>query len=341
MNDDPDVPAMANSPIRNDDYSNVEMRDTTVIQGGASGGLFMPDVDSDEEDVRRVQRRAEGVPEDDGGYDTDAYFQTQLMDTMADSDEDEEDDDAGQEDLEDEDEDEDPIVKTYDIYGTKRLAEHLYLFQYPIRPPNRPYEDPERPTGARMKPRCGHLEVEIPIPDSTYYDKERGRKWTDEALRQQTIGGTVMKGRNYVIGVMQGDELHVTSLKGTVQLRPNFTYIDAYDSAEKESKRPDAISERAPRTAKAIQVSAKSSDAVADLSTTALIRAAEEENWTKLQWKDSDDRESRKLCGHMFTNKTRQICESLTDKTAYLGMLSSGKQDESKITKITKAKKEG
>lgn len=336
MNNDPDVDAMANAPNLGDPSNDIEMRDTTVVEGGASGGLFLPDDESDGELDQIIQQTAGDIPMDDGGYDTDSYFHDQLME-LSEVEEEANGEDSGAED----EDDDDPIIKTYDIYGTKRLAEHLHLLQYPIRPPNRPYHDAERPIGAQIKPRCGHLEIEIPIPDSAYYDHQRGTEWTDEALRKQTIGGTITKGRNYVIGVMHGDELHVTPLKGIVQLRPNFTYIDARDSAEKDVKRSDAMAaDRAPRTAKAVQVSAKSTDAVHDLSTTALIRAAEEEKWTSMKWKDADDKESRKLFKLMYTSKTDQICESVTDKQGYLNLLSSTTEEESKVVKPTRTKKE-
>lgn len=335
MNDDPDLDAMAQSPIASDN-DDVEMRDTTVIEGGASGGLFMPDTPSDGENDDALERARQYADAMEGeGAASETLSGEEMMAGL----------ESGSDDSEDEaetdDEGDDPIVKTYDIYATKRLADHLYLFQYPIRPPNRPYEYPEQPVEARMKPRSGHIEIEIPIPETDYYDQQRATRWTDEPLKRQTIGGTITKGRNYLIGVMRGDELHVTPLKGIAQLRPTFKYIDTRDSEDKEVKRSDAAAERAPRAARAVQVSAKSSDAVPDLSTTALIRAAEEENWTRLQWRDSDNTESRSVFNHMLTTKKDIFCESLTDKAQYLDMLSTVKAPVSETPKSTKVKKDG
>lgn len=319
MEDDPDVDAMANRPIvgQADDS---EIRETTVIEGGASGGLFVADDDDSDEDATIRHARAEADAEMEG-YDSEAYAGQQLMYSEEGSGAEEEDDEEAEEEgpgLGD-----DPIVKTIDIYATKILSEHLYLFQYPIRPANRPYEETDRPTEARMKPRAGHLQVEIPILESNYYDRQRAVQWTTEPLRTQTLGGSVAPGRNYLVGLVRGDEMHVTPLKGVAQLRPIFRYIDEHDREEREVKRSEASADKTARAPKTVQVSAKSSDMLPDLSTTALIRAAEEENWTKLQWRESTHRESENVSKHLMTGKQDTLCTPITDKAAYLDMLST------------------
>lgn len=322
MNDDPDLDAMANSPIRSDG-DEMEIRQTDVIEGGAAGGLFLADEHDDSEEdeaLTRARRRADELLE--SNIPLHDRRRSSGMEDLMDIAEDDLSDERDESESEEEEED-DPIIKTFDIYAAKRLAEHLHLFQYPIRPPKRPYTRAEQPIGARLKPKTGLVEIEIPITDSPHYDNERATKWTSEALRQHTIGGTIRKGRNYLIGVIRDDELHVTPLKGVAQLRPNFNYIDSHDAEDKEAKKSDAMAERGPRAAKAIQMSAKSSDAVPDLSTTALIRAAEEENWTRLQWKEAGSDEARSILNHMISKKKNVICESVTDKNAYLDLLSA------------------
>lgn len=39
---------------------------------------------------------------------------------------------------------------------------------------------------------------------------------------------------NYAIGIFQDGELHITPLKGIVQMRPQFTYLDKGDKKAKE-----------------------------------------------------------------------------------------------------------
>lgn len=325
MQDDPDIEAMANRPKLDhiDLHINQEDLETSVIAGGPSGGLFLPDHDSDSaSDIEDARADAENQLRD--GVDSDTYANDQLMRDLSD-----EDNDSAASSVVDEADD--PIVASHDIYSTKRLADHLYLFQYPIRPPDRQYTDQDRPTEARMKPRAQVVELDVPIAETAYYDQRRGRQWTDHSLRTQTMAGRISGGRNYLIGVMEKGSLYVTPVKGVVQMRPNFKYIDSHDAQEKESKRSETNGERNPRAAKAIQVSAKSSDAVPDLSTTSILRAAEEESWIKLQWKDQYDAESLSVSQWLLTKKTNIRCESMTDKAAYLDLLSTTGQEDTTV----------
>ena len=326
MQNDPDDAAMEREPIQTLSDADEDLQ-TTVIEGGPSGGLFLPDHDpSSDEDVKEARRLAEQQLND--GADSDSYANDQLMKEV--TSEEEEESDTPQDD------EDDPIVQTHNIYATKKLAEHLYLFQYPIRPPDRQYVDLEKPTEARMKPRANMVEVDVPIPETAYYDQRRGRQWTDESLRKQTIAGRITPGRNYLVGVMDKGHLHVTPLKGIAQLRPNFQYIDSHDAEAKEVKRSENIADRAPRAAKAIQVSAKSSDAMPDLSTTSLLRAAEEENWTRLTWRDQYEDESATVSQWLVTKKTDVVCESVTDKAAYLDLLSTTGKEQVPVVKVKK-----
>lgn len=330
MQNDPDLAPMEHAPIRRDMQSTEEL-DTTVIEGGPASGLFLPDAPSDS-DVENAKGDAQ--QQLDAGADSDTYANDQLMRDLSSND--------GLDSNEEEEQfsdDDDPIVKSHDIFATKRLAEHLYLFQYPIRPPTRPYAGSEKPSEVRIKTRANMLEVDIPIPESNYYDKTRGTQWTDESLRTQTISGRITSGRNYLMGIMHEGKLHVTPLKGLAQLRPNFKYIDAHDTEEREAKRSEANSERVPRAAKAVQVSAKSSDAMPDLSTTSLLRAAEEENWTKLAWRDAEDPESLSVSNWLLTKKLDVICEPLTDKAGYLDLMSTVRKEDVIMVPAAKGKK--
>lgn len=325
MNNDFDVDAMIYGPTFDGD-DDTEMQETTVIEGGPSGGLFLPDAESDIELDPQLDSMIDPVlllSAEDGVQATSDH-ENDLHE--------EESDDA-------EEEEDDPIEKTYEIYGTTGLNKQLHLFQYPIRPSDRVYNDLDRPCGARLKPRCGHLEVEIPIPDSAYYDRQRGTEWTDTPLKKQSLAGTIARGRHYLIGVTRGDELHVSPLEGVVQLRPNFSYIDAHDSAQKEDKKLDALADKASRAPRAIQVSAKPSDAVPDLSTTASLRAAEEDKWSEMRWQDvDDDDEFEKSFQYLYSRKTSQVCESLTNESSYLDLLSCITEPDVTVTKVAHGK---
>ncbi|CCG84264.1 protein of unknown function [Taphrina deformans PYCC 5710] len=334
MENDPDPDAMSNRP-KIDADDDVELQDMTVTEGGASGGLFVADDSDDDDAIAQARLAAQIRSDDDSDENSDDYAGQQLQHMSRSEDEDDED----MEDEQDADDGDDPIVKTYEICATKILAEHLYLFQYPIRSANRPYESSDLPSEARMKPRTGHVQIDIPILESNYYDNQRAVQWTDDPLKVQTLGGNVAPSRNYLIGLVRGDQLHVTALKGVAQLRPVFKYIDEHDREEREAKRSDASAEKGAKAPKAVQMSAKSSDALPDLSTTALIRAAEEENWTKLHWRESSHKESENVFKHLITTKPDTLCNPLTDKAAYLDMLSTIKTETAVPSKTKKESK--
>ena len=318
----------------------VEMRDTTVIEGGPSGGgLFLPEhPDSEAEEEETLQGLDQtSTTEPSPLEDPDLFDADSGQDLELDENEDEDEDEDEEEESVDEDDDvqsqdhvpestndeEDPIIKTYTVYSTSRLSDHLYLFQYPIRPPSRPYEHAELPLEARLKSRAGMVEIDIPIPESHYYDAEKAVSWTDVPLAKQTLGGQIIHGGRYLIGVIRNDELHVTSIKGVAQLRPNFKYIDARDAVEREAKKQEYHAERGPQAARAVQVSAKTAESLPDLSSTALLRAAEDEQWTRLAWNEKRSNESSRMYEHMFTRQMDKTPEKITSKEQYLDLLST------------------
>ncbi|OKL57448.1 hypothetical protein UA08_07160 [Talaromyces atroroseus] len=84
----------------------------------------------------------------------------------------------------------DPIVASYDVFLTDSQIAR-YVLQYPDRELNndKPYEDQNRPkpTGLRLKPKTGLVEVEVPINTSSdVYDVNKGLKY-GEAMKQSRV----------------------------------------------------------------------------------------------------------------------------------------------------------
>ncbi len=88
------------------------------------------------------------------------------------------------------------------------------------------------------------------------------------------------------------DEFHLTKLDGMVQLHPQFHHIDAMAEQEKSSSRAQRDSENPPAEseARAVNMTVKASDTEElDMSQTAkILRARQEERWTRLQYKDEN-----------------------------------------------------
>lgn len=113
------------------------------------------------------------------------------------------------------DEDDDPVVCSYDIHITDSQAPDLYIFQYPVRSRNKPYTKAENacPLEARLKPKSGLVEVDVPVNVHVNYDEEKGRAWGDvlrkaakEAGRNQLAGSAGGVAGNKRRKVARGDD---------------------------------------------------------------------------------------------------------------------------------------
>jgi RPC5 protein len=111
--------------------------------------------------------------------------------------------------------DDDPVVRTYDVFVSNQLDDHIYLLQYPIRNPDEQYSDESAPLQVRMKPKEGAIELDVPI-DTQNYSIVRGEKFagslTDSAVkpesktldRQRLSGKPQPNQATYFVGVMRG-----------------------------------------------------------------------------------------------------------------------------------------
>lgn len=193
---------------------------------------------------RRARRRR--------GTDADA-------DADGDADEDDAEEDDDDEDTESfvDDDEADPIERRYALYSSASLAQSIYLLQYPLRTSAQEYAAGEVPLKARFKPLAGWVEVDVPIPETAYYDAHGASRWTGQALQSQTVGGMVVQNRHYAVGLRdEGDNIHLTAVAGVAQLRPLFKHMDQRDDDARAAVK--AESDRPAGPARAVQVAAKS-----------------------------------------------------------------------------------
>jgi DNA-directed RNA polymerase III subunit RPC5 len=168
----------------------------------------------------------------------------------------------------------DPVLKIYDVFVTDQLKDHTYLLQYLIRNPEEPYYDRSSPYTARIKSKEGILEVDVPLDQNNFSllrgekfavhsQTEPGVKQDNRILDRQRLGGRAHENEaSYFVSTVRGgigrfpqnylhpDQLHLSPVKATVQLRPSFHYYDTVFGAEKKKKLDD-VATRQPR---AIQV---------------------------------------------------------------------------------------
>ncbi|KAI9836628.1 MAG: hypothetical protein M1819_001262 [Sarea resinae] len=83
------------------------------------------------------------------------------------------------------DDEDDPVVRTYDVFITPEMSEQLFVLQYPNRAADSPYCEANhaKPLELRMKPRSGHVELDVPMNIRANYDKIKGIEW-GEAVRK-------------------------------------------------------------------------------------------------------------------------------------------------------------
>ncbi|XP_012271534.1 DNA-directed RNA polymerase III subunit RPC5 [Orussus abietinus] len=149
----------------------------------------------------------------------------------------------------------DPVVKEIPVLLSKTLADKLFIFQYPVRPVRDGYDNATFLKSAiKLENQEVCLELSLDTR-SVNYDRSKGEQITlnvDGGSRSDREGEEPMFDSqfmdkislhssraipdcsNYAVGVFQDDEFHVTPLKGIIQLRPQFTYLDKSDKRAKE-----------------------------------------------------------------------------------------------------------
>eukprot|EP00899_Mesostigma_viride_P025237 jgi/Mesvir1/5899/Mv00670-RA.1 len=118
----------------------------------------------------------------------------------------------------------DRVVRTIDVFFTPRESDvKLYLLQYPLRPPWRPYNDGQY-SEVRVKPNQGRVEVDCTLDQTNEnYDQEasehlRIKKCTLTSSHTPLVS-------SYAVGVLRGN-----------QLRPSLQYL-GNDAKGKASNR--------------------------------------------------------------------------------------------------------
>ncbi|XP_046434303.1 DNA-directed RNA polymerase III subunit RPC5 [Neodiprion fabricii] len=148
----------------------------------------------------------------------------------------------------------DPVVKEIPVFLSKTLAEKLFIFQYPLRS-SRSGFDNLNISKSSIKPGNQEVRLEVSLDtDNVNYDHSKGEQIAlnvDGALKHDQEGErafdshimdkTVLHSMralpdcsNYAVGVFLDGELHLTPLKGVVQMRPQFHYLDKSDKRVKD-----------------------------------------------------------------------------------------------------------
>lgn len=132
----------------------------------------------------------------------------------------------------------DPVVKVYDVHLSHTLTEHLYNIQFPLRSPQNQY-DWNTLKEFRFKPEHKIVEMDFELnTKNEHFDSE-----SQFERKMFTLNSNLIPLKtNYCIGVLRGDQFHITPLKHIVQMRPKMDYLseDKY-AKEKISKKDKKV----------------------------------------------------------------------------------------------------
>ncbi|KAK5640739.1 hypothetical protein RI129_009286 [Pyrocoelia pectoralis] len=206
---------------------------------------------------------------------------------------------------------EDPVIKEIPVFLSKRLQDQLYLFQYPLRPSTNKSLDVKncfiKPNNETVK-----LEVQLDTISSSfnigkaedvalrvdgppeYRKKDKDVFFNNNLLDKieyvsSKVGDNVER---YGIGIFDGQEYHITPLKGLLRLKPYYPHLDREAKKKVEAKVKE---EPVPSTSTSEpkQVTVKFSQGgdnekwkkLQENSYKAMMQRQAEEEWIRCDWK--------------------------------------------------------
>ncbi|KAJ2828253.1 hypothetical protein IWW50_001489 [Coemansia erecta] len=229
----------------------------------------------------------------------------------------------------------DEIVAEVPVYLTQKLAKQLHLLQYPQR--NSKVTVGElNPRQARIKPVHGQLELDISLDvGGPMYNEERGKELGvglgdgRQLLDITTLGSVnIPKNSDYLAGVVQNGELHLTAIEKVTQLRPSLKYLDKVAEkklADSKVDDNDELDDEKEVKAQSVQVTVRSAQAEEALrqqqnSIAYMHQKLEEEPWSRLAYHDVGSSESLKKLSKLIADNRGDIaCKSSADE--YLTMV--------------------
>ncbi|KAG1440069.1 hypothetical protein G6F56_012057 [Rhizopus delemar] len=264
---------------------------------------------------------------------------------------------------------EDEILAEYPVYLNNELSKYLYLFQYPMR--SSPFNGRTGPTAARLKPHSKMVEVDLPLDTrSASYSTERGedfamglndktiktaydrrmeeheeelggfynktpKKTEEELLDKMTLTSTSIPSQTkYAVGMIRNQELHLTPINTTVQLRPGFKYIDKIDDKWKAAnKRIQDVEKQEEKKkvaetnqAQSVQVSVKNVERSGNIRKnqySMAVKNADEEDWQPIAYYDEYSLQAEKVSEKLYA-VNREELQCTTSNEEYLDQLSFG-----------------
>ena len=116
--------------------------------------------------------------------------------------------------------------------GTDETPRRRRGTQYPLRPPDRPY-DVANVESVRYKPDAAKLEMTMPIEESERNRDEDAAEHTriSSLLLTSSSAKAEAHGDGVVVGTIHNGAMYLTPIEAVYQMRPSLQHLDAADSA--------------------------------------------------------------------------------------------------------------
>ena len=182
------------------------------------------------------------------------------------------------------------------------------------------------------------LELENNLADFNELEKE------GKVFSTQTLGGQIIRHDErheqgkpiYLVGAFEGNQLHLTKVTGTVQVRPQFHHLDAEEercrvAVSRAAQAESGDTGPAP-IARSVQPRFISEEEKVSLEARmkSLLHAAEAEPWINMDYVDEDDDEAYKVFHEkLFVNEVDKapVLVSSMDNDSYLDAISAPRNE--------------
>lgn len=166
----------------------------------------------------------------------------------------------------------------------------------------------------------------------------------DKVMHKQTLGGQIMRHDGpeeagkplYFVGAFRDDQLHLTKVNGTVQMRPQFHHIDAEEQRARlaASRAAMEAEPRGPGDPRSLLMKNKTAEEAEknrlEDRTRRALQAAEAETWVGLDYVDEDEEDAyEKFHQRMFVRDVDAApkLQSGMDNEQYLDAISAPRRE--------------
>lgn len=214
-------------------------------------------------------------------------------------------------------EEEDPVVQEIPL-NLAGNDEILHVLQYSSKPKKIGSKPADHPFvgAARYKSDSSVWELDVPLDETAFYNKEKGEEtWSNVNI--QTLKGVAIDNEGQYTGFVSDGQIYLAPVQKVTQLKPFFKYIDNASQQKKQEEAKRNLNPASQKT-QVITMSVKSvNDPTQNRLAGSLLahKVLEEEEPKNLEWiEDSFDQFKES----MISNASSHILKSVEDEQDYL-----------------------